>query len=292
MQPDTAKAILDFLGRDETAATVVVAAGAPPSLRGEHGLSVAIDRIMTPKDIYEMMMAFRNYAQISDDLAALAAGSFAFPVPRMGRFRVDYLTQRGSYVLTVTRILSQVPALRTLFDELAPALKILDLIRTARDPVVTVCGASAASNADFICAMLQEVNASAGQNRLIYTVEQRLSYLIRHDNCIVVQCEAETDVPSLEMGIQNVINLCPDLLVVSEVRSDSELAQIRAAVCRGIPTIISSTEMGHHYLGSRLFSAGRAEASPDHTPRWLAATLTALPQGRLGLEVSERLAAE
>jgi hypothetical protein len=50
--------------------------------------------------------------------------------------------------------------------------------------------------------------------------------------------------------------------------------------------------MGHHYLGSRLFSAGRAEASPDHTPRWLAATLTALPQGRLGLEVSERLAAE
>jgi Tfp pilus assembly ATPase PilU len=287
MQQSTAKAIIDFLSRDESAATIVIAPGAPPVLRGEKGVTVALEMIMTPLEITETMMAFRNHAQLSEAMVTRASGSFAFPVSKVGRFRVDYLMQRGSYVLTVTRTSSKVPSFDALFDNQAPAMMVLDLIKTGHVSVVTVFSVDAATNAAFVCSMLQKINGTPGINRLICTVEQSLSYLIRHDNSIVVQCEADTDVPTLEAGIQNVLGLRPDILYVSDVRADTELVQVRAAVGRGITTIISSTVMDHAYMSSRLLSSGRDGEAPDPNRRWLPVSLTALADGKLSLSVGE-----
>jgi twitching motility protein PilT len=287
MQPSTPKAILDFLSRDETAATVVIAPGAPPVLRGAKSVSVALEMIMTPKDIAEIMMAFRNYARLAEATGARAADSFAFSLSQVGRIRVDYLMQRGSYVLTVTRISGAIPSFEDLFVDQTSALTVLDLIRTARVSVVTLFGAASAANAAFVCAMLQRINALAGVNRLICTVEQSLSYLIRHDNSIVVQCEANTDVPTLEEGIGNVIGLHPDILYVGDVRTDGELAQVRAAIGRGIMTLVSSTVMDHAYMERGLLASGRDGAAPDPNRRWLPVTLTDLPGGKHALSIGE-----
>lgn len=285
MQQSTSQIIIDFLSRDESAATIVIAPGAPPVLRKGQGVSAVMAMVMTPKEIYEIMMEFRNYAQISENMIALASGSFAFPVPKVGRFRIDYLTQRGSYVLTISRISSNIPLFDDLFDNPVPALAVLDLIKTSQVSVVTVCSADAATKAVFVCAMLQKINVVAGMNRLICTVERNLKYLVRHGHGIVVQCEVDTDVPTLETGVQNVVGLRPDILYVSEIWLDSELAQVRAAVMRGILTIVDSTNMEHAYMGKRLLSPGYDGAVPALVQRWLPITLTTMTSGKLALQV-------
>jgi len=285
MQKNTPQAIIAMLTRDEKAASIVIAPGGPAVLRCANSRFEVMDTIMTPKDVGEILVAFRNYGQVSDAASKQATGSFAFPVPKVGRFRVNYMTQRGSYVLTVTRASAHIPTWDALLDITEPAQRLLDSVKSSHVSLVTLIGTVTEANTDFVYALLQQVNATTGLNRLICTVEPNLRYLMRHNYSIVVQCEADTDAPSVEAGIRNVLGLRPDILYVGGVQTEGELALIRTAVSRGITTLVSSTSLSHAVMGGLPHADNGKTATDPFNRRWLRATLTPLTGGKFSVSL-------
>ena len=275
-QKKTPKDIIDFLVNNPDASSLMIAPSAPIVLRLANGKFDVMNMIISAREINEIYSAFRMYGQVSDSSAAKdTTGSFAFPVPKVGRFRVNYVIQRGSPVLVVTRISPEIPALNTFLEQTEPAMTLINDIIAARLNFVLLSGLRD-HVANVAYGILKFINDSRGVNRLICIVEPQLAYLISHNNSIVVQCESRIDVASVSDGVRNITALNPNILYASGIQSDEELSLARNAISQGIITILGSSILSHKYMVERLVgSTGiTISESVNESIRWKCATLT------------------
>jgi len=144
--------------------------------------------------------------------------NLSFPVPEIGRFRVNVFRQRGNVAIVIRYLRSQTPGLEAL--RLPTILK--DLIIEKRG-LVLVVGATGSGKSTTLAAMIEHRNATRGGH--VLTIEDPIEFVFRHQRCVINQREVGLDTKSYHNVLVNAMREAPDILMIGEVRDRDTLQQ-------------------------------------------------------------------
>ena len=145
----------------------------------------------------------------------------------VGRFRVNLLRQRSSFMIVMRVIPFTVPSIA---DLMLPA--IVTQLAELEQGLVLVAGVSGSGKSSTVAAMLNHINQNL--QRHIVTVENPIEFLHRDVKCSVTQREVGVDTESFSVGLQAALRQDPDVIVIGEIADNETL-----------DTAIKAAERGH-----------------------------------------------
>jgi twitching motility protein PilT len=147
--------------------------------------------------------------------------------PGIGRFRVNILRQRSSFMIVMRVIPFEVPT----FDK----LRLPPVLRTIADTergMVLVTGVTGSGKSSTMAAVVNHINST--KQKHIVTLENPLEFLHRDLQCSITQREIGVDTESFRMGLRAALRQDPDVILIGEMR-DAET----------IDTAMKAAETGH-----------------------------------------------
>jgi len=148
-------------------------------------------------------------------------------MPGVGRFRVNLLRQRSSFMIVMRVIPFAVP---TIEDLKLPA--VIGRLAESEQGLLVVTGVSGSGKSSTVAAMLNHINQNL--HRHIVTIENPIEFLHRDVKCSVTQREIGVDTGTYAQGLQASLRQDPDVIVIGEI-ADSET----------LDTAIKAAERGH-----------------------------------------------
>lgn len=231
--------IIEYLSKPDTSNELIVAPNAPPIIRTNGNISVALNKIFDTQDIVDTLDAFKIKAlATTSDKEKGKSGSFSFGIRSVGRFRVNYLTQRGSLVMAARIIPSIIPSIDQLCEDPDMANTAISTISSGKPGLIAVCGTNETNNSMLTYSMLQHVNET--KKTIIYALEDILTFLMSYDNSIIMQCELNTDIASMADGINNASLFTPDIMYIGNIKPSDNFPEITNIIENGTLVIISS----------------------------------------------------
>jgi len=139
-------------------------------------------------------------------------------LPGLGRFRVNILRQRGSFMIVMRVIPIEIPS----FDELhlPPVLK--SIAETERG-MVLVTGVTGSGKSSTMAAMIGYMNEH--MNKHVVTLENPIEFLHRDRKCSITQRDVGTDTDNFKVGLRAALRQDPDVILIGEMR-DKETIDI------------------------------------------------------------------
>jgi len=147
--------------------------------------------------------------------------------PGIGRFRINILRQRSSFMIVMRVIPFEVPTLEQLH---LPA--VLQTIASAERGMILVTGVTGSGKSSTMAAMIDYINRSAQKH--IVTLENPIEFLHRDVSCSLTQREIGTDTESFRSGLRAALRQDPDVILIGEMR-DPET----------VDTAMKAAETGH-----------------------------------------------
>ncbi len=148
-------------------------------------------------------------------------------MPGIGRFRVNILRQRSSFMIVMRVIPFDVPTFESLK---LPA--VLAQVATAERGMILVTGVTGSGKSSTMAAIINHINQN--QHRHILTLENPIEFLHRDINCSVTQREIGVDTDDFRTGLRAALRQDPDVILIGELR-DAET----------IDTAMKAAETGH-----------------------------------------------
>lgn len=224
----------DFLklAVDKDASDLHLRVPSKPVLRIDGVLQVQENlTMMTPKDIEYAFESITTTDQRNTFYKEMEL-DFAYSVPKLARFRVNALKQRGSISLAFRRVPFRIQSI----DELGLPQICKDLILKPRG-LILVTGPTGSGKTTTMAAMIDHLNEYAWKN--IITIEDPIEYLYSNKNCIIAQRDLGDDTKSFSTALKHALRHDPDVIVVGEMRDLETVA-----------TAIAAAETGHLVLGT------------------------------------------
>ena len=147
--------------------------------------------------------------------------------PGIGRFRVNILRQRSSFMIVMRVIPFEVPS----FDKLAVP-GVLKQVAEAEQGMILVTGVAGSGKSTTMAALVNHINQHA--NKHIVTMENPIEFLHRDLQSSVTQREVGVDTESFRSGLHAALRQDPDVVLLGEMR-DAET----------IDTAMKAAETGH-----------------------------------------------
>jgi twitching motility protein PilT len=139
-------------------------------------------------------------------------------VPGLGRFRVNILRQRGSFMIVMRVIPIDVPT----FQDLRMP-KVLEKIAEQDRGLVLVTGITGSGKSSTMAAMVEHINTH--REKHIVTLENPIEFLHRDKKSSVTQRDVGTDTESFNTGLRAALRQDPDVILIGEMR-DTETIDI------------------------------------------------------------------
>jgi twitching motility protein PilT len=153
-------------------------------------------------------------------------------MPGVGRFRVNVLRQRSSFMIVMRVIPFTVPTIESL-----RLPEVLAKIAEAERGLVLVTGVSGSGKSSTVAAMVHHINRT--QHKHVVTIENPIEFLHRDLSCSITQREVGVDTDNLTIGLRAALRQDPDVVVLGEM-ADAET----------IDTAIKGAETGHLVIAS------------------------------------------
>ncbi|MBA3497732.1 MAG: PilT/PilU family type 4a pilus ATPase [Gemmatimonadales bacterium] len=153
-------------------------------------------------------------------------------MPGVGRFRVNVLRQRSSFMIVMRVIPFTVPTIESL-----RLPESLAQIAEAERGLVLVTGVSGSGKSSTVAAMVHHINRT--QHKHVVTIENPIEFLHRDLSCSITQREVGVDTESLTVGLRAALRQDPDVVVLGDV-TDADT----------IDTAIKGAETGHLVIAS------------------------------------------
>ncbi len=196
--------------------------------------------------------------------------------PGVGRFRVNILRQRSSFMIVMRVIPFEVPTLEKL---VVP--RILESISLSDRGLIVVTGDSGSGRSSTVAAMLNHINMNVPRH--IVTIESPIEFLHRDIKASVTQREVGSDTESFEAGVGAAVRQDCDVIMTSELPNVATVDSAIAAAETGqlvistlhTPDAVSSISAlvgmfpseKHELLRIRLAEALRAVVAQRLLPR-------------------------
>jgi twitching motility protein PilT len=147
--------------------------------------------------------------------------------PGIGRFRVNILRQRSSFMIVMRVIPFEVPT----FEKLGLPAVLGSIAETERGMVI-VTGVTGSGKSSTMASMINHINQTL--NRHIVTLENPIEFLHRDLKSSVTQREIGSDTDSFAVGLRATLRQDPDVILIGEMR-DAET----------VDTAMKAAETGH-----------------------------------------------
>jgi twitching motility protein PilT len=148
-------------------------------------------------------------------------------MPGVGRFRVNVLRQRSSFMIVMRVIPFTVPTLESLR---LPAA--LERLAESERGLVLVTGVSGSGKSSTVAALVHHINRT--QHKHVVTIENPIEFLHRDLSCSITQREVGVDTESVVVGLRAALRQDPDVVVLGDL-PDPET----------VDTAIKAAETGH-----------------------------------------------
>ncbi|HZP87713.1 MAG TPA: PilT/PilU family type 4a pilus ATPase [Burkholderiales bacterium] len=202
---------------EKQASDLFLSAGMPISIKIRGTIMPVNGEVLSPeivKKIAYEMMSEKDQRDFEQNLEM----NFSFPVPDVGRFRVNVFRQRGHVALVIRYLRGQTPGMEAL--RLPPVLK--ELIIEKRG-LILVVGATGSGKSTTLAAMIEYRNNTAGGH--VLTVEDPIEFVFKHNRCVINQREVGLDTKSYHNALINAMREAPDILMIGESRDRETLQQ-------------------------------------------------------------------
>jgi twitching motility protein PilT len=157
---------------------------------------------------------------------------FGYPLPDIGRFRVNVFMQRHG-VAAVFRI---IPERVQTIEELGLPEQLLDLINV-REGLVLVTGPTGSGKSTTLASLIHSVNMS--ERAHIITIEDPIEFVHTNAQALISQREVSSHTKSFQAALRAALREDPDIILVGEMR---DLETISLAV--------TAAETGHLVLAT------------------------------------------
>ena len=148
-------------------------------------------------------------------------------MPGVGRFRVNVLRQRSSFMIVMRVIPFTVPTIESL-----RLPEVLKQIAEADRGLILVSGVSGSGKSSTVAAMVHHINRTLYKH--VVTIENPIEFLHRDLNCSITQREVGVDTESLAIGLRAALRQDPDVVVLGEMGDAAT-----------IDTALKGAETGH-----------------------------------------------
>jgi twitching motility protein PilT len=142
--------------------------------------------------------------------------------PGIGRFRVNILRQRSSFMVVLRAIPFDVPTLDRL-----NLPKVLATIAELEAGLVLVTGGAGSGKTSTIAALLHHINSST--TRHVVTIEDPIEFLHRDLKSSITQREVGMDTESFATALKAVTRQDPDVIVLGDVPDATSIEAIMRA---------------------------------------------------------------
>jgi twitching motility protein PilT len=153
-------------------------------------------------------------------------------MPGVGRFRVNVLRQRSSFMIVMRVIPFTVPTLESL-----RLPEVLGQVAESERGLILVTGVSGSGKSSTVAAMVHHINRT--QHKHVVTIENPIEFLHRDLSCSITQREVGVDTDNLTIGVRAALRQDPDVVVLGEI-SDADT----------IDTAIKGAETGRLVIAS------------------------------------------
>jgi twitching motility protein PilT len=168
----------------------------------------------------------------------------------IGRFRVNILRQRSSFMVVMRVIPFEVPT----FQKLGLP-DVLEGIAEQERGMVLVTGVTGSGKSSTMAAIINHINAKL--NRHIIALENPIEFLHRDANSSVTQREIGPDTESFRTGLRAAMRQDPDVIQIAELR-DHEM----------VDTAMKAAEMGRMLISALHTRRWHGCASPTRCTLW------------------------
>ncbi|MGH7510816.1 MAG: type IV pilus twitching motility protein PilT [Gemmatimonadales bacterium] len=131
-------------------------------------------------------------------------------MPGVGRFRVNVLRQRSSFMIVMRVIPFTVPTIESLHLP-----DVLKQIAEADRGLVLVSGVSGSGKSSTVSAMVHHINRTLHKH--VVTIESPIEFLHRDLSCSITQREVGVDTESLAIGLRAALRQDPDVVVLGDM---------------------------------------------------------------------------
>ncbi len=228
---------------------------------------------LTPDQTRALAATFARMSLDDPRLDTLRDFDCSWGIQGVGRFRVNVLRQRSSFMVVLRVIPFSVPTPEGL--ELPEAITRFAELESG---MVLVSGPAGSGKTSTVAAMVHHINRSSARH--VITLEDPIEYLHRDLTGSITQREIGTDTDSMADGIQSALRQDPDVLVIGELRDPVAMDLAIRAAETGV-LVIGATSASD--VGQALLQAG-ATLHPDERDvgrMRLAAVLAAVAAQRL-----------
>ena len=180
---------------------------------------------LTPEQTRAIALKLMTTDEDRGRLDTLKDYDCSWGMPGVGRFRVNILRQRSSFMIVMRVIPFAIPTLEQL-----GLPDVLGRLTEHRAGLILVTGVTGSGKTSTIAAMLHYMNQT--QQRHIVTIENPIEYLHRDLSCSMTQRE-------VGVGLRAALRQDPDVIVVGDVRDQDT-----------IDTAMKAAETGHLVLSA------------------------------------------
>src|SRR6476469_10348146 len=182
---------------------------------------------LTPEQTKAIALRLIHNEEVKQRIDSILDYDCSWGVAGVGRFRVNILRQRSSFMIVMRVIPFTIPMVETL--QLPP---VITKLAEAERGMILVTGVTGSGKSSTLAAMVNVINAT--MHKHIDTLEQPIEFLHRDINSSITQREVGIDTDSFRDGLKAALRQDPDVVLIGEMR-DSET----------IDTAIKAAETGH-----------------------------------------------
>lgn len=212
---------------DRGASDLHIKAGDVFRARIDGKLVAMTKQALTPEQTRAIALRLISNEKVREQIDTLLDHDCSWGAPGIGRFRVNILRQRSSFMIVMRVIPFNVPTIGDL--SLPPVLERLAL---AERGMVLVTGVTGSGKSSTLAAMISHINTHLEKH--IVTLEEPIEFLHRDVRSSITQREIGVDTETFRRGLKAALRQDPDVIVLGELR-DPET----------IDTAMKAAETGH-----------------------------------------------
>jgi twitching motility protein PilT len=184
-------------------------------------------QVLTPEQTRTIALHLMSNEDDKARLDTITDYDCSWSAPGIGRFRVNILKQRSSFMIVMRVIPFEVPTFESL--NLPPAMS---RVAEAERGMVLVTGVTGSGKSSTMAAMVNYINRH--ENRHILTLENPIEFIHTDIQSAITQREIGSDTVDFKMGLRAALRQDPDVVMIGEMR-DAET----------IDTAMKAAETGH-----------------------------------------------
>lgn len=192
-----------------------IIAGAAPAMRIHGKITPVMDKKLSAEHTLALAQSLMT-AEEREEFRENKELNFAIALPKISRYRVNALVQRGSAGLVVRIIPNEIPV----FEDLNLPSILRQVSMTKRGLVIFV-GGTGSGKTTSLASLIDYRNQNS--NGHIITIEDPVEFVHHHQGCIVTQREVGTDTDSFEIALKNTLRQAPDVILIGEIRDQKTM---------------------------------------------------------------------